>query len=199
MSFRILITVILWSGISPCGAAILFDSMDSVNLWQVGGGSNTNNRSLTVSTDIKTEGSGSLEMTADYLASGFAYADIYETLPTPLDFSSAVFEVDYRVSESGTIFSWTIGTTSLNYYTVTWTPSAAGTWATASFSSVDFVATPADLQEVDFLQLRVIGDALPTYPATITTNFDNLRVVPEPTVGLLTLLGSLSLFRRRRR
>jgi hypothetical protein len=51
---------------------------------------------------------------------------------------------------------------------------------------------------VDFMQLQVVADGVVPLPATISVNYDNLRVIPEPSsIALLAAALVLANLRRR--
>ena len=190
------------AAVTTSSASTLIDPMDSVGNWQVGGGSGSDSRTLTINSAIKTEGTGSLELTANYTSSSNGYTDIYQTLAAPLDFSTDTFSLDFWTTNTAVTLWWRFGNTVGGYYgdTSYYHPVAANTWETVNFTVSNFTALPSNLASVNFIQLRVIGDALGTFPQVVSTNFDNMQIVPEPSAVLLALLGGggLVLLKSRR-
>lgn len=177
--------------IGSAGASVLIDPMDSIGNWGAGGGPNANPITLTVDNTIKTEGTGSLDLTATFQSAGGAYADLYLSLSTPLDFSLDTFNVDFRTTDPAAYVVWRIGTQEGPVYEATYVPTAANTWETISFTASDFTSNVSNLQNVNLIQFRVVGDALASFPTTVSSNFDNLQIVPEPSTYALILAGAL--------
>ena len=198
----LLASLLALAAVPASRASTLIDPMDSIGAWQVGGGSGSQNRTLTVNPSIKTEGTGSLELTANYTSSSNGYTDIYQNLAAPLDFSTDTFSLDFRTTNTAVTLWWRFGNTLGGYYgdTSYYHPIAANTWETVNFTVPNFTAVPSNLASVNFIQLRVIGDALGTFPQYVTTNFDNMQIVPEPSAVLLALfaISGLALMKSRR-
>ena len=180
-----------------CGAT-LTDPMDAIGSWNVGGGPNSVSRLLVADGGLYTEGSASLALSASYLAPGFAYTDIYQSLPTALDLNGDSFRVDYFVPDTSMTCRWTVGTSGGSYFSAYFNPTVASAWQTITFQAADFGMSPADLATVNFLQLRVIADGLPSFPTDATAHFDNLQIVPEPS-SLLLGAGTLAGWSLRRK
>ena len=183
-------------------ASILIDSMNEVGNWQIGGGSNSQNRTLARDTTIKTEGTASIQATANYVAAGSAYTDVYQNLSPSYDFSANTFTLSYRTTNVKAKLVWRLGSSLGPVYEASYTPISANTWETVSFTVANFTSTPSNLASVNLIQLRVIGDELGAgnYPQYVTTNFDNMQIVPEPSTWILlgASLGAVLLLRVRR-
>lgn len=185
---------------AQASASVLIDPMDSIGSWQIGGGPNATGKSLTVDTAIKSQGTASLNATATYTASGGAYVDVYRSLST-MDFSANTFQVDFRTTNTGAWLIWRLGTVTGPVYEAGYHATSANAWETVSFTTSNFVGgSPSLLSDVNLIQLRVIGDDLASFPQTISTNFDNLQIVPEPSTWLLIgiSLPVLAFLRSRR-
>lgn len=178
--------------IGRAGASVLIDPMDSIGNWGAGGGPNANPISLTVDNTIKTEGTGSLDLTSTFQGVGGAYADLYLSLSTPLDFSMDTFQVAFQTTDTSAYVVWRLGTVEGPVYEATYVPSTADAWATISFTASDFTSNVANLQNVNLIQFRVIGDAVGSFPTTVSSHFDDLQIVPEPQTYALLLVGSLA-------
>jgi len=187
-------------------AAPYIDPMDTTGpgYWELGGGSNANPKSLTVDTTIYSQGTSSLNATATYNSGGSAYADVFRNFSTPLDLSTnTTFNVDIRSTvawSDGMYVNWQLLTVTHGTYEVTYKPASANAWYTASYTMSDFTLDSSNLTDVNYIRFRIIGDALATLPQTVSTNFDNMQIVPEPSAGLLTLLaiGGIALLKFRR-
>ncbi len=185
---------------SPLPAAqVLVDPLDDSGAWQLGGGSNSTNRSLEPDTLTFNEGTASLVLVADYLAGGFAYTDMNLPLNPSYDFSQNTFHLDTLNATPGVSIRWTLGTTANTFFSAFFDPTPDGTWHTTSLTAGDFGASPEDLFFVNFIQLQVIGDGVSPLPATVALHFDNLRIIPEPGAAALLGLAALALALQRRR
>lgn len=184
----------------PLAATDTFvDAMDDPGDWQLGGGSNSTNRTLEADTLIFNEGAASLVLTATYLSPGFAFTDMNLSISPSLDFSQNSFQIDTLNSTPGVSVRWTLGTTSNALFSAFFDPLPDGVWHTTRLEVSDFGAAPQDLLEVNFMQLQVIGDGISPLPATISLHFDNLRSIPEPQSAVWVGLAGLVLALRRRR
>ena len=186
--------------VSPMSVAETFlNPLDDPAAWELGGGTNSTNRSLQADTQIFNEGTASLVLTATYLAAGFAYTDMNLSLNPSYNFSQNTLLIDTLNATPGVSVRWTLGTTANTFFSAYFDPLSDGNWHTTSLAVSDFGAAPQDLVSVNFIQLQVIADGVSPLPATISLHFDNLRSIPEPGSAALLCMAAFVLALQRRR
>ena len=205
----LLASLLALAAVTTTFAAPYIDPMDTTGLgyWELGGGSNADPKSLEVDYTIYSQGTSSLNATATYKSGGNAFVNVDRNFSTPLDLSTnTTFNVDIRSTvawSDGMYVNWKFFTVTHGPYQVTYKPASANAWFTASYTMSDFTLDTSNLPDVNMIRFEIIGDALGTFPQIVSTNFDNMQIVPEPSAALLALFGlggsALLKFRRLRR
>jgi autotransporter-associated beta strand protein len=167
--------------ISGSALSTVFDPMDQVSPWQVGGAA-AGATTLTVDPNISTTGSGSLNMNVTFSA-GATFVDMYWDSLGVKDFSENIFQLDFRTSDTQAKLLWRLGTQSGPVYEVLGAASTAGTFTNLSFLSSSFSGNTANLTNVNLIQLRFIGDDLAALPQAVDYFVDNLRIDAYRNVG----------------
>lgn len=170
--------------------------------WDGPGGSAGPLSVWTVDNSIVAPGStGSWKVAADFSSGSFV--DLYTTGSFGTwDFSNNTFSIWFRTSAADAPLLWRLGhASSGTIYEVSMTPTAVDTWQQFTFNANQFTGTLENLTDVNFMQLRFIGDNLGGGSADFYV--DQMNIVPEPSSLALFVLAAAGtsglLWRRRHR
>ncbi len=152
----------------------IYDAMDQISPWQVGGAA-AGASTLTVNTNVSTTGLGSLQLSTTF-SSGQTYVDLYWDSIGAADFSQNLFRLDFRTSNTNAMVLWRLGTQQGPVYETLGKASSPDTFTTLSYLSSQFSGVTENLDRVNLIQLRFIGDNIPSLPAAVDYFVDNLRI-----------------------
>lgn len=183
------------------------NALDSKTGWGgVGGGDAKTNTSWTVDTGIYAPDGSTASFNVyvtNFIAGGFV--DLYTDgiLGGVKDFSSNNFSIWFRSDVTNAPLRWRLVTATDLIFYMEFSPSAANTWQQFSFVSTNFTDTPANLTNVNLIQLQFYGDSVGSAPAQFYVDSMNIDVIPEPSsIALLGLaavgVGGLAWRKRRR-
>ena len=201
--------------ITACGAALVLalslvniqaqiytNPLDDKTGWDGVGGSAGPLTTWTIDNTVVAPGStGSWYVSADF--SEGTYADIYtQGSFGTWDFSTNTFSLWLRTSVTNAPLLWRLGhASSGTIFEVAATSTQINTWQQFTFNANQFTGTLENLTNVNFMQLRFIGDNLGGGSADFYV--DQMNIVPEPsTIALLALsalgVGGLAWRKRQR-
>jgi autotransporter-associated beta strand protein len=152
----------------------VYDAMDQVSPWQVGGAA-AGASTLTASTNISTTGLGSLNLSTTF-SSGQTFVDLYWDSIGTVDFSQNLFRLDFRTSDTNAMVLWRLGTQEGPVYETLGKADSPDTFTTLSYVSSQFSGVTENLSHVNLIQLRFFGDNIASLPAAVDFFVDNLRI-----------------------
>lgn len=169
--------------------------------WDGPGGSAGSQSTWEIDNSIVAPGStGSWKVSADFSSGSFV--DLYTTGSFGTwDFSTNTFSIWFRSSAANAPLLWRLGHASSGaIFEVGMTPTEVDTWQQFTFNANQFTGTLENLTDVNFMQLRFIGDNLGGGSADFYV--DQMNIVPEPsslTLIVLAAAGTAGLLWRKRR